>query len=112
MEITRRDALKMASSAAIVGGPSAATAHDATCQSRPAGCRSGVRPRIPTPDTVEKLYDTMDFPTRSAGLSLGGSDRRNGRCAPDACRQRRSEEAAISFLLPGIGTSASCSGRM
>ncbi|RVN83081.1 DUF1254 domain-containing protein [Sinorhizobium meliloti] len=61
MEITRRDALKMASSAAIVGGPSAATAHDATAKAVPQGADLEFDLGIPTPDTVEKLYDTMDF---------------------------------------------------
>ncbi|MDX0574729.1 DUF1254 domain-containing protein, partial [Sinorhizobium medicae] len=60
MEITRRDAFKMASSAAILGA-SAAAAHDAAAKAVPQGVDLEFDLGIPTQDTVEKLYDTMDF---------------------------------------------------
>ncbi|KAA9382283.1 DUF1254 domain-containing protein, partial [Neorhizobium galegae] len=63
MEITRRDAFKMASSATILGavGSSAAAAHDAAAEAVLQGADLEFDLGIPTPDTVEKLYDTMDF---------------------------------------------------
>lgn len=53
----------MASSAAILGaaGSSAAAAHDAVGEAIPQDGALEFDLGIPTPDSIEKLYDTMDF---------------------------------------------------